>query len=105
MPQYMAQRSKATVWACRSSHTHLKSPTAATRPPQGKFNAVHGYAGLTPAAVLECDPCCVRPLDEAERMLSLQLALKVADLGHLAAQLPVHERCVKPGVVVRPAAL
>ena len=30
------------------------------------------------------------PLDEAERVLTLQLALKCADLGHTSADLPVH---------------
>ncbi len=29
------------------------------------------------------------PLDETERMLTLQMALKVADLGHLAEELEV----------------
>ncbi|GFR43842.1 hypothetical protein Agub_g4967 [Astrephomene gubernaculifera] len=32
------------------------------------------------------------PLDEAERLLSLQVALKVADLGHLGAKLETHKR-------------
>ncbi len=31
-----------------------------------------------------------RPLDENERLLSLQLALKAADLGHLCESLDVH---------------
>jgi hypothetical protein len=35
------------------------------------------------------------PKDETERILSLQIALKVADLGHLAEALPVHQRWVK----------
>ena len=33
-----------------------------------------------------------KPLDEADRLLTLHMALKCADLGHLAADLPVHER-------------
>ncbi|GIL88899.1 hypothetical protein Vretifemale_16705, partial [Volvox reticuliferus] len=33
-----------------------------------------------------------RPLDDAERLLSLQVVLKVADLGHLAEELDVHKR-------------
>ena len=34
------------------------------------------------------------PLDKTERLLSLQMALKCSDLGHLAATLPVHLRWV-----------
>jgi len=34
------------------------------------------------------------PLDEAERLLSLQVALKCCDLGHTASALPVHLRWV-----------
>ncbi|MEW5317249.1 MAG: hypothetical protein WDW38_008563 [Sanguina aurantia] len=34
------------------------------------------------------------PLDETERLLSLQMALKLADLGHLSAPLHVHLRWV-----------
>ena len=34
------------------------------------------------------------PLDEAERILSLQLALKCSDLGHTTASLPVHLKWV-----------
>ena len=30
------------------------------------------------------------PLDEAERVLTLQLALKCSDLGHTTASLPTH---------------
>ncbi|KAG2497676.1 hypothetical protein HYH03_004414 [Edaphochlamys debaryana] len=32
------------------------------------------------------------PLDDADRLLSLQLALKVADIGHLGSELGVHKR-------------
>ncbi|KAG2486853.1 hypothetical protein HYH03_014536 [Edaphochlamys debaryana] len=32
------------------------------------------------------------PVDDAERLLSLQLALKVADIGHLGSELGVHKR-------------
>ncbi|KAG2436288.1 hypothetical protein HXX76_006599 [Chlamydomonas incerta] len=32
------------------------------------------------------------PVDETERLLTLQVALKVADIGHLGESLPVHER-------------
>ncbi len=35
----------------------------------------------------------ILPLDENERLLSLQMALKCADLGHVIAALPVHCRC------------
>ena len=30
------------------------------------------------------------PLDEAERLLTLQLVLKCSDMGHTSADLPVH---------------
>ncbi|GLC65344.1 hypothetical protein PLESTF_000283100 [Pleodorina starrii] len=33
-----------------------------------------------------------KPLDETERLLSLQLAIKAADLGHLGEELDVHQR-------------
>ena len=33
-----------------------------------------------------------KPQDETERLLGLQIALKCADLGHLAAERGVHER-------------
>lgn len=36
----------------------------------------------------------VVPLDEAERILSLQLALKCSDMGHISADLAVHLRWV-----------
>jgi hypothetical protein len=35
----------------------------------------------------------VLPLDENERVLGLQMALKCADVGHVTAALPVHIRC------------
>jgi hypothetical protein len=34
----------------------------------------------------------VLPLDENERVLGLQMALKCADVGHVTASLPVHIR-------------
>ena len=34
------------------------------------------------------------PLDEAERVLSLKIALKISDLGHTTASLPVHLKWV-----------
>ena len=36
----------------------------------------------------------VMPLDEAERVLTLQLALKCSDMGHTSADLAVHLRWV-----------
>jgi hypothetical protein len=36
----------------------------------------------------------VLPLDENERVLGLQMALKCADVGHVTAALPVHIRWV-----------
>jgi len=37
------------------------------------------------------------PLDENERLLSLQMAIKCADLGHCTAARPVHKRWAGPG--------
>jgi len=63
-------------------------------------------------AAVECVVCCCRsdnstanscsadqdkiilPLDENERVLGLQMALKCADVGHVTAALPVHIRWV-----------
>ncbi|KAG2437153.1 hypothetical protein HXX76_005820 [Chlamydomonas incerta] len=42
----------------------------------------------TPAS-LECGP---RPIDDTERLLSLQIAIKAADIGHLGESLEVHKR-------------
>ena len=55
---------------------------------------------LTPSLLpygMAADKCpselpSAKPLDEADRLLTLHMALKCADLGHLAADLPVHER-------------
>lgn len=44
-------------------------------------------------------PCVPQPLDDAERMLSLQMALKCADLGHMAAELSVHVKWVRRGII------
>ncbi|KAG2490637.1 hypothetical protein HYH03_011028 [Edaphochlamys debaryana] len=33
-----------------------------------------------------------KPVDDTERLLSLQMALKCADIGHLGEELPVHKR-------------
>ncbi len=33
-----------------------------------------------------------KPLDETERLLSLQMVIKAADLGHLGEGLEVHKR-------------
>ncbi|PNW87229.1 hypothetical protein CHLRE_02g114100v5 [Chlamydomonas reinhardtii] len=41
-------------------------------------------------ALLQADAAPPRPLDDSERMLTMQLALKVADIGHLGEDLEVH---------------
>ncbi|KAG2436202.1 hypothetical protein HXX76_006514 [Chlamydomonas incerta] len=53
---------------------------------------VHSSKGSVAAAtaVLQADAAPPRPLDDTERMLTLQLALKVADIGHLGEDLEVH---------------
>ncbi|KAG2437156.1 hypothetical protein HXX76_005823 [Chlamydomonas incerta] len=46
--------------------------------------------GMEPASPrVETAP---RPIDDTERLLSLQIAIKVADLGHLGEELEVHKR-------------
>ncbi|GLI61126.1 hypothetical protein VaNZ11_003401 [Volvox africanus] len=40
----------------------------------------------------DCRHLAPKPLDETERVLSLQLAIKAADLGHLGEELEVHQR-------------
>ncbi|KAG2493194.1 hypothetical protein HYH03_008614 [Edaphochlamys debaryana] len=63
-----------------------------TRPRHGAVvtAAAHGAASGGPPP--PPDPAAPRPLDDAERMLSLQIALKVADIGHLGEDLDVHCR-------------
>ncbi|KAG2437377.1 hypothetical protein HXX76_006029 [Chlamydomonas incerta] len=64
-----------------------RQPTPSGAPPslpQGTAQA-SGVAGPDAASA-------PRPRDEAERLLSLQIALKVADVGHLGEKLPVHQR-------------
>ncbi|GLI71323.1 hypothetical protein VaNZ11_016483 [Volvox africanus] len=51
---------------------------------------VHGGSGCP----VEIDKIVI-PLDENERILSLQMALKCSDLGHVSASLPVHCRWVQ----------
>ncbi|GIL58431.1 hypothetical protein Vafri_13570 [Volvox africanus] len=40
----------------------------------------------------DCKHLAPKPLDDTERVLSLQLAIKAADLGHLGEELEVHQR-------------
>ncbi len=60
-----------------------------------------GWDSLYPSACLNPSAGCatvtsehgqqpMQPLDETERMLSLQMALKCADLGHVTSALPLH---------------
>lgn len=42
-------------------------------------------------------PSAPKPLDDMERLLTLQLAIKAADLGHLGEDLEVHKRRVAGG--------
>ncbi len=54
----------------------------------------HGDAELAVVTVVspEAKDAAPRPLDDTERLLSLQVAIKVADLGHLGEALEVHRR-------------
>ncbi|GFR42649.1 hypothetical protein Agub_g3586, partial [Astrephomene gubernaculifera] len=57
---------------------------------------------FTPDSTLVSEPCAAfaanwsepppKPVDETERLLSLQVALKCADIGHLGEALEVHKR-------------
>ncbi|GIL50475.1 hypothetical protein Vafri_6663, partial [Volvox africanus] len=60
--------------------------TAAGGAPAVSTNSVIG------AAMTAAPPEAPKPLDDSERLLSLQVLLKVADLGHLAEELDVHKR-------------
>ncbi|KAG2486573.1 hypothetical protein HYH03_014743 [Edaphochlamys debaryana] len=74
--QYKAVR--RPVRECSMSHGRGSSAQASTCgvPPPAEANAA-----VTP-----------EPLDDTERMLSLQMCLKAADLGHLGSELEVHKR-------------
>ncbi|KAG2491707.1 hypothetical protein HYH03_009870 [Edaphochlamys debaryana] len=62
-------------------------------------DAGEGSMGRTPAPAFpseqQPEPPAPRPADEAQRLVSLQIALKAADLGHLGEELEVHKRWVR----------
>ncbi|KAG2485174.1 hypothetical protein HYH03_016064 [Edaphochlamys debaryana] len=49
-------------------------------------------AGRVSASNIELQVAAPQPVDENEKLLSLQLAMKAADLGHLGEQLEVHKK-------------
>lgn len=49
------------------------------------------HSGTSVACSMDSEKI-VLPLDENERLLGLQMALKCADVGHVTAALPVHIR-------------
>ncbi|GLC55070.1 hypothetical protein PLESTB_000940400 [Pleodorina starrii] len=59
----------------------------------GRHERLEAAAGGVAVAVTPGEE--PRPLDETERLLSLQIALKAADLGHLGEELGVHKRWVR----------
>ncbi|GLC38258.1 hypothetical protein PLESTB_000940300 [Pleodorina starrii] len=59
----------------------------------GRHERLQAAAGGVAVAVTPGEE--PRPLDETERLLSLQIALKAADLGHLGEELGVHKRWVR----------
>ncbi|KAG2430481.1 hypothetical protein HXX76_010004 [Chlamydomonas incerta] len=65
----------------------VETLTRQSMPPA--MEAAHTPAGavVTPAVAAPAPPA-----DEAQRLLALQICLKVADIGHLAGTLPVHKR-------------
>ncbi|KAG2492524.1 hypothetical protein HYH03_009189 [Edaphochlamys debaryana] len=73
-PELLAAR------ASRDPGLDRPSPLAAGGPPR---DSAKGGGGVLAAP---------KPLDETERVLTLQVAIKVADLGHLGEELPVHKR-------------
>ncbi|KAG2497634.1 hypothetical protein HYH03_004373 [Edaphochlamys debaryana] len=66
----------------RSCANALAGATAATAVGHSSGHANTGSGPQAPPT----------PLDDADRLLSLQLALKVADIGHLGSELGVHKR-------------
>ncbi|KAG2431307.1 hypothetical protein HYH02_013438 [Chlamydomonas schloesseri] len=56
--------------------------------PASRANAAVVMTGTAAAAA----PLPAPPADEAQRLLALQICLKVADIGHLSGTLPVHKR-------------
>jgi hypothetical protein len=68
---------------------HVRGSTAGEAPGAGP-----GAGGDSPSSPEERG-LLLTPKDEQERLLSLQVALKCADLGHLAESLPVHLQWVK----------
>ncbi|KAG2430444.1 hypothetical protein HXX76_009967 [Chlamydomonas incerta] len=77
------------------------SPSSPRAPPQhqqtSRFARQSLPASRAAAATRVASGACAAPppappADEAQRLLALQICLKVADIGHLAGTLPVHKR-------------
>lgn len=79
-------------------YTHAQSPTHNSELASGATAAAGSLSASPTAAVSTAHPppgSAPSPLDEAERLLTLQVALKAADVGHLGEELCVHERCAR----------
>ncbi|KAG2439842.1 hypothetical protein HYH02_010474 [Chlamydomonas schloesseri] len=86
-----AEHKVASPRGSRGQYTELQSvvvvPNHAPSGPSGGGAGGAGGSGDDHAAA-----AAPKPSDETERLLSLQLAIKVADLGHLGESLEVHKR-------------
>lgn len=79
--------------------TNTSPPPPAARSPNSTLPTSHSTlnshaSSLTGAAGLTCEPPPLGTLDDEGRMLVWKMALKAADLGHLASPPPVHLRWV-----------
>ena len=72
------------------------SPRAAAQHQQTSRFARKSLPASRPTAAAQAAavpaPPPLPPADESQRLLALQICLKVADIGHLAGTLPVHKR-------------
>ena len=73
------------------STTHARQPTHGPHARSGG-GAVSGAVAGGGSGDDHAAAAAPKPSDETERLLSLQLAIKVADLGHLGESLEVHKR-------------
>ncbi|KXZ45534.1 hypothetical protein GPECTOR_53g120 [Gonium pectorale] len=112
MKQHFAILSHFNTVHRLSSYTSVPGPPPPTNRPRGAADtATHAHSGNAesesgqPAssrgggglirqagALRQFGDTAPRPLDDTERLLSLQVALKVADIGHLGEELSVHIR-------------
>ncbi|MEW5301730.1 MAG: hypothetical protein WDW36_004570 [Sanguina aurantia] len=88
------------------SHSQVPGRQPSPKPPAGSTTSTSAEGGVSRRSGIakrgsssrllhSCSPVPARePLDELERLCSLQMAFKLSDLGHLASTLHVHTRWV-----------